>query len=74
MNESAAILARRRFAKTYANGYTNHRPRDMGCNYKHGDLGIFLPAWLGGGCHACLRVNHGFDCDNGRSESHHEGL
>ena len=41
----------------------------MGCDSKHGNIGIFLQTWHGGGCHACLRSNNGFhrDWDIGKS-------
>jgi len=35
----------------------------MGCDPKYGNLGIFLPTWYRGGCHACLRDNYGFHRD-----------
>ena len=46
--------------KTYAIRNTNNRSGNMGCDSKYGSLGIFLPTWHGGRCHACLCGNHGF--------------
>ncbi len=67
------FMQRRRFLKTYVNGNTNNRPRNMGYDSKYGNLGIFLPTWYGGGCHACLRDNNGFHrdwlCCEGSTES-----
>ena len=60
--------------KTYVNGNTNNWSRNMGCDSKHGNIGIFLQTWHGGRCHACLRGNYGFHRDWSCCESRTENV